>query len=114
MEAVAYIKYLRMSPKKIKGLGETVVGLDPSEAIERLLIAGNKGGRILARVVKSALANATNNLKLDASSLRIKSVEILKGPFFKRWQPVSRGMAHQIKKRTAHIKVVLEEYGTKN
>lgn len=114
MESVAYIKYLRISPKKIKSLGGTVVGLDPSEAIERLLIVGSKGSRILAQVVKSALANATNNFKLDTSSLRVKSVEVLKGPFLKRWQPVSRGIAHQIKKRMTHIKVVLEEYGTKN
>ena len=55
------------------------------------------------------MSNATNNLKLNSKDLRIKTIEILKGPFYKRWQPVSRGMAHQIKKRTTHIKVILEE-----
>lgn len=109
MEAIAYIKYLRISPKKMKPFGKEIVGLPPQEAIDKLLIFANKSAKILAKVVKSAFANATNNLKLDPSQLRVKSVETLKGPFFKRWQPVSRGMAHQIKKRTAHIKVVIAE-----
>lgn len=109
METVAYIKYLRISPKKMKPLGEAVLGLSPSEAVDRLLIDGRKGAKILVDAIKSAYANAKNNFKLDPINLRIKTVEILKGPFLKRWQPVSRGMAHQIKKRTTHIKVVLEE-----
>ena len=48
------------------------------------------------------------NLKFDEAKLRIKTIETGKGPSFKRWNPVSRGMAHSIKKRTSHIKVVLE------
>lgn len=109
METVAYIKYLRISAKKMKPLGEAILGLSPSEAIDRLLIDGRKGAKILADAIKSADANAKNNFKWNPANLRIKTVEVLKGPFFKRWQPISRGMAHQIKKRTTHIKVVLEE-----
>lgn len=109
MPAVAYIKYCHISPKKIRELGSACVGLTPSEAIDRLLLNEKKGGKILAAAIKSAQSNAVNNLKLDAKSLKIKTIEILKGPFLKRWQPVSRGMAHQIKKRTTHIKVTLEE-----
>lgn len=109
MKSSVYIKYLRYSPKKLRELGRAVVGLAPSDAINRLSVLSNKGARLLASAVKSAVSNHTNNLKQDKSSLRIKTVEILKGPNFKRWQPVSRGMAHQIKKRTVHIKVTLEE-----
>jgi large subunit ribosomal protein L22 len=109
MEVVSYIKYLRISPKKIRELGNIVVGLNPAAAIESLRYSGNKGGKLLADALSSANSNAVNNHKLDSSNLKIKSVEILKGPFFKRWQPVSRGMAHQIKKRTAHIRVVITE-----
>jgi len=109
MEITSYTKYLRISNKKLQGVAKTVIGLDPQQAIDRLLIASNKGGQLLARVIKTALSNATNNHKLDASTLRISRVELGKGPVFKRFQPVSRGMAHQIKKRTSHIKVVLKE-----
>lgn len=109
MEAVSYIKHLRLSPKKLKTIAHEVVGLPPNEAMSRLFFLGRKSGKLLAGAIKSAMANATNNLKLEKETLRIKAIEVLKGPFFKRWQAVSRGMAHQIKKRTTHVKVTLEE-----
>ena len=46
---------------------------------------------------------------MNLQNLVIKEIIINKGPFFKRWQPVSRGMAHPIKKRTSHIKVLIAE-----
>lgn len=118
MEIEATAKYLRISPKKIKGIAKTIVGISPRKVIDSLMLNGDKAGRLLAKVVKSALANAKNNAKLNELQLKIKTVEVLPGPFFKRWQPVSRGMAHQIKKRTSHIRVTLEEikeaHGPKN
>lgn len=107
MEISAQIKYLHISPKKMKALGRIVVGLTPADAIDRLLLASGKGAKLLLQAIKSAQANAKNNLKLNEAALRIKTVSVLKGPAMKRWQPVSRGMAHQIKKRMAHLKVVL-------
>jgi len=112
MEITSNSKYLRISNKKLQGVAQAVKGLAPQQAIDRLLLAPNKGGDLLASVIKTALSNATNNLKLEASTLRISRVELGKGPVFKRFQPVSRGMAHQIKKRTSHIKVVLTEVKT--
>lgn len=93
----------------VKFLAKHAVGLSAQNAIDRLEMVTTKGGRFLSSVIKSALSNATKNHKLEGASLKIKSIEILKGPFFKRWQPVSRGMAHQIQKRTTHIKVKLYE-----
>lgn len=109
MQSSANIKYLRYSPKKLRELGRAVVGLSSLVAIDRLSFFPQKGGRLLSSAIKSALSNHANNLKQDKTLLKIKSIEILKGPTFKRWQPVSRGMAHQIKKKTVHIKVILEE-----
>lgn len=109
MEAVAYTKYIRISPKKIRFLARSIKGLTPVEARNRLLFVTSKAARILSDNIKIAEANAVNNLKLNKSALSIKTIEIGKGPFFKRWQAVSRGMAHQIKKRTTHVKVVIEE-----
>lgn len=109
MEIIAQIKYLRTSPKKLKALGNIVVGLKPTDAIDRLLLVSGKGAKLLLSAIKSAQANAKNNLKLDESLLTIKTVEVGKGPIMKRWQPVSRGMAHQIKKRMTHLKVVLTQ-----
>jgi len=107
MDIKVEIKYLHISPKKLKALGRVIVGLTPKDAIDRLLFTTNKAARLLAQVVKTAAADAQNNLKQDISTLRIKTVEVLKGPAMKRWQPVSRGMAHPIKKRMSHLRVVL-------
>lgn len=107
MEITAQVKYLHISPKKMKALGRIVVGLAPTDAIDRLLLVSGKGAKLLMQVVKSALASAKNNFKLDENHLKIKTVMVLKGPAMKRWQPVSKGMAHSIKKRMTHLKVVL-------
>lgn len=109
MNTTAELRYSRISPKKIKVWGAAIVGLVPQIAVDRLSLSGNKAARILQRLVVSAMANAKNNAKLDISKMKVQSVEILKGPAFKRFQPVSRGMAHQIKKKTSHIRVVLHE-----
>lgn len=109
MESQAYIKYLRTSSKKVKELAQAIVGQNPNSAIESLEQTGRKAAVILSQVVKSALSNATNNLKLNKDALRIKTIHVSKGPMFKRFRAVSRGMAHPIKRQTVHIKVVLEE-----
>lgn len=93
----------------MRGLAKIVVGMPPKVALDRLSVVSGKAGRMMSLVVKSAMANATNNMKLNAADLRIKRIEVLEGPAFKRWQPVSRGMAHQIKKRTTHLRIELEE-----
>lgn len=109
MNITAEIKYLHISPKKMKALARIVVGLSSTDAIDRLLLVSGKGARLLLSAIKSAHASAKNNLKLDENKLKIKTVEVLKGPALRRWQPVSRGMAHSIKKRMTHLKVTLEE-----
>lgn len=109
MDITAEIKYLHISPKKMKALGKIVVGLTPTDAIDRLRMSSSKGAKLLLQAIKSVQANAKNNLKLNESSLKIKTISVLKGPVMKRWQPVSRGMAHQIKKKMTHLKVTLEE-----
>lgn len=102
-------KYLRISDKKVKGLAKIVKGLPARLAMEKLKLQGDKASKILFAVVKSALHNAQNNSKIDGAKLVIKTVEVNKGVSFKRYQPVARGMAHPILKRTSHIKVLLEE-----
>ena len=114
-EIVAYSKYLRVSPSKVRLVVETIEGLSPAEALAQLEFLRRAGARPLSQTLKSALANAENNLKLEKENLRIKKIEVSEGPRLKRWRPVSRGMAHPYQKRTTHIRVVLEEVvrGTK-
>jgi large subunit ribosomal protein L22 len=108
MEHVAYIKYSKISPKKIRELAHAVVGLSALTALDRLTLLTDHASGHLSKAIKSALSNAVHNGKLVAESVKIKSIEIGKGPFLKRWNPVSKGMAHSIKKRTSHIRVTVE------
>lgn len=108
-EVKAEIKYLRVSPKKLRAVADLIKDLSPKLALDQLKFLGKSGARELTKTLQSALANAENNLKITQDKLRIKTIDVNAGPVLKRFRPVSRGTAHQYKRRTSHIKVILEE-----
>lgn len=102
-------KYIRMSPRKLRLVADVVRGLDSPKMILSYLENINKrAAQPIGKVIKQAIANAKNNAGVTEGELRIKELIINQGPFYKRFRPVSRGRAHGIKKRTSHIRVVLE------
>lgn len=109
MEVHALSKHSRISPKKLIEIVSEVKGLSLDETIVRLKFSQQKGAKLLLKVVNSAIANAKNNLKFNQDNLKIKLINVTSGPAFKRWQAVAKGAAHGYKKRTSHIRVVLEE-----
>lgn len=109
MQVQAEIKYIRISERKLRDLARNLRGMTVKKALGNLNFVPTKGARLLIKAIESAFANGVNTHKLNGDALVISRIEILKGPFFKRWNPVSRGMAHAIKKRTSHIKVVLTD-----
>ncbi len=108
MEVKAVAKYIRISPKKMRPLANHISRLKLDEALHVLSFNNKKGETYLKEVIESAVSNAKNNFKIDKSDLYIKKIEVNQGPFFKRWRAVSKGAAHQYKKRTSQISVVLE------
>lgn len=107
MNITAEANYLRISPRKLRLVAESVKRLSLPVALAELGGMNKKGADMMLKLIKSAIANATNNLNLKEEDLQIKSIMVDKGVVFKRWQPVSRGMAHPYKKYTSHAKVVL-------
>jgi len=105
----AEAKNLRISARKARLLAKNLIGKNALESLEILRYQPQKAGLLISKVLKSAIANATNNKKWDDKKLKIKDVLVNEGRVLKRYQPRSRGMANQIMKRSAHIKVVLEE-----
>ena len=101
-------KFIRQTPTRLRLVANAVKHLSPKEAVEQLSFINKKAARTLRDVMKQAIANGVNNLGLSASSLKIKEIIIGEGPQYKRFQAVSRGRAHSILKRTAHVKVLLE------
>lgn len=102
-------KYIRMSPRKIKLVVEAIRDLSPQEALEQLRFMRKRAAEPVRKTIQQALANAVNNRSIARENLRFLSIEVKKGPTFKRWRAVSRGRAHPIMKRTSHIKVSLED-----
>jgi large subunit ribosomal protein L22 len=109
MEIIAKTKYISVSPEKLRTI---LRGLKKNMPAEKSLVyfeqMDPKGGAILARTIKQCIANAANNAKKSTADLTIKRIQIDEGPFLKRFNPVSRGTAHSMKRRTSHITVILE------
>lgn len=109
MEIKAEAKYIHKSPRKIALLAQVVRGLAASVALQRLAQIRKAASQPLIKVIKSAVSNAVANFKVKSEALKIKKIEVGVGPALKRWRPVARGTAHPYKKRTSHIRVILEE-----
>lgn len=108
MEIIAKSKFIRTSPRKLRLVARALKGLSPLAVMTQLEHLNKRAVGPLAKTFKSAMSNATANFNLRAEGLRVKKIEISQGPIYKRFQPVSRGRAHPIAKRTSHITVVLE------
>jgi len=107
--AKAILRDLRMTPLKVRRMAKMVSGKPVIEAQQMLALDTHIVSPILAKVIKSAAANATNNEGLDEDRLIIKTIMVDKSKTLKRYLPRSRGRADTIKKRMSHITVVVEE-----
>ena len=101
----AVLRKIRISPKKANLVAGMVRGKKVNEALAMLKFMPKKGADIIYKVVHSAAYNAKNNFKQSIDDLIITEILVTKGPTYKRSQPISRGRAHPIRKRTAHITV---------
>jgi len=109
MEITAVAKNIRISSRKLKPIVLMIKKMEPKSALSTLLLINKAASKPLAKVIKSAIANAKHNFGLKEENLKFKKIEIGKGMMLKRYRAIGRGRVHQILKRTANIKVVLEE-----
>ena len=111
MEVSARAKQVRISPRKVRLVLENLPGKRVDDALNILRFLTTPSARHVAKVVKSAAANAENNFQLEPSGLRIKAAWADEAPRFKRTRARARGRANRIVHRTSHITVVVEEEG---
>ncbi len=109
METKAVAKYIRISPRKVRLVADTVRGMDVETALITLKFMPKKGARILRKVIESAVANADQMETIDVDSLFIKEIQVNGGPMLKRFRPRAMGRATRILKRTSHITVIVDE-----
>lgn len=108
MDIIAISKSIRISPRKVRLVADGIRNLPLDKALKVLNMTQKRGAAVLNTVFKSAIANALNNSKKSLDSLKIKGIEVWDGPGLKRFHASTRGRAHPYKKRSSHIKIILE------
>jgi large subunit ribosomal protein L22 len=109
MEAKAVAKNIGISPRKVRPVIDLVRGKKIDEALALLKFTPTPTAKAVAKVVKSAAANAENNLQLTPSDLKIVKIFADEARTTKRYRPVARGRANTIRKRASHITVIVAE-----
>jgi len=109
MEVKAKVKFIRMSPTKLRLVANLIKKLTVAKALDQLQFINKLASRPLSKLIKSAIANAEHNFELAKDNLFIKEITIDEGPTLKRSMPRAHGRATPIRKRTSHINLVLGE-----
>jgi large subunit ribosomal protein L22 len=103
----ASVRNIRISPKKLNVIAYAVRGMKAKDALDTLRFMPKKGAKIVYDVLGSAVANALHNDSQNLADLKIASIYVTEGLVMKRINPVSRGRAHRILKRTSHVDITL-------
>jgi len=109
MEVVATSRWVRVTARKARLVAAGVTGMPVADALAMLTFSPRGVAIDVAKVIKSAAANAEHNYNLDASSLRVARVEVEGGMIIKRFRPKPRGMAGSIFKRTSHLRAYVTD-----
>lgn len=109
MQAKAVAKYVRISPRKVRQVVNLIRGKKISDAFAILQFTPNGSTDDVAKVLKSAVANAGHNYDMNVDDLIITEICVDQGPTLKRIKPRAMGRADQIRKRSSHITVVVGE-----
>ncbi len=111
MEASATVRYVRMSPRKVRIVANMIRGKRVEDALGILTLLPKKSARVISKLVHSAASNADDQSKgkADVDSLVIKTIQVDNGPIVKRWMPRAMGRANRIQRRSSHITVVVHD-----
>lgn len=106
-EVSATAKYVRMAPRKVRMVVDQIRNKRVEKALELLQFSTRAASEPVAKVLRSAVANAENNNGLRANNLVVKYAYVDEGPTLKRIRPRAKGSASRINKRTSHITIVV-------
>jgi len=108
MRTKTTLRSLRMTPRKVRLLIDLIRGLSVDKALAQLAVSKKTAARPVAKLLQSAVANAAHNHNIKKDSLVIVAAAVDGGATLHRWTPKAHGRATPIRKRTAHISLVLE------
>jgi large subunit ribosomal protein L22 len=109
MEARAVSRYLRIAPRKARLVADLIRGKNVGEALMILDYLPKKAARMLTKTLRSVVANAESTQRVDVDQLYVRRVTVDGGSTLKRFMPRAHGRATQIRKRTSHLTIVVDE-----
>jgi large subunit ribosomal protein L22 len=109
MDIRAKGKFLRISPPKVRLVADAVKGKPVEIGLNVLKFMPNKAAGLVEKILRSAVANADQNAKLNVDSLVIKNIVVDGGPTMKRFSARARGRGTRILKRSSHITVIVAQ-----
>jgi large subunit ribosomal protein L22 len=111
MESTAKLRYLRITPRKVRVVADLIRGKNVNQALAQLAYVEKRAAEPLAKLLRSAVANADQAGKgqVDVDQLRVKSLMVDQGPSLRRFMPRAMGRAFKVLKKTSHISLVLTD-----
>ncbi len=109
MDVLSVYRGARISAFKARELTREIQGLAASAALDLIAFSPKKAALMVGKTLKSAIANAENNNELRVETLVVKEATVGEGPTMKRSKSRARGSSTMIRKRTAHIRIVLTD-----
>jgi large subunit ribosomal protein L22 len=109
MKITAEANQINVSTRKVRIVADEIRGMSLDDALVALSFTRKRAAGPIKKVIESAIANAVNNANLKKESLALSAIEVNEGVSFKRFRPSTRGRVHPYKKRTSHIRVILED-----
>ena len=103
----AVLRYGRLSAYKVRQVLDLIRGQDVDRATEILATCEREAAAVVGKLLTSAVANAVHNDELDAEDLYVSACYADEGSTLKRWRPRARGRATRIRKRTAHVTIIV-------
>ena len=109
MQVRSTYRYAKISPFKVREVTRAIQGLPVSAALDLVAFSPKKAAGLIAKTLKSAVANAENNANLRVDGLVVKEATVGEGPTMKRLMTRARGSGSRILKRSAHIRIILTD-----
>ena len=109
MEVYAHARNVRIAPRKVRLVVDSIRGMPVGRAMSQLQLMPQKAAKDVYKAVKSAVANAENNYQLDPGDLYVAQIWANEARMMKRWRPRAHGRVSPLLSRSSHITVIVDE-----
>jgi large subunit ribosomal protein L22 len=109
MQAMAKMRYAKLSAQKARLVADQIRGLPAEQALNQLRFSNKKAAGLMRKVLESAIANAEHNEGADIDELKVAVVMVDEGPTAKRMHARAKGRGNRIMKRTSHLSVTVSD-----